>query len=281
MDGIQFDQEVPVYIEVESLSARQTHSNICHLHNDIELICVTKGSFNCQLGNDDFKLKSGDVCFINRKQLHHIYGDDESSSEHKVLVISSSLLTQNQLILENMIRPMLEDQSFSHVKFAGRSSLADQIFSLVNEIEESSQKRECGYQLRMVSLVHEVLRCLYCAYVEEPRKVSSVDSNYLLLQSMLQFIENNYGRDISLEDIAAVVHISKSQCIKIFNRFARQSPIAYLNSFRLEASRDKLRNTNDSIMSISLDCGFASQSYFNRLFLREFGCTPLEYRKAA
>ena len=44
-------------------------------------------------------------------------------------------------------------------------------------------------------------------------------------------------------------------------------------------SASLLRNTNESISSIAFACGFGQQSYYNRLFLREYGMTPKEYRK--
>ncbi len=96
---------------------------------------------------------------------------------------------------------------------------------------------------------------------------------------MLEYIENNYQNDISLDDIANTVSISRSQCSKLFKQYTDQSPISYLNNYRLEKSREQLRNSDKNISQIAYDCGFNEQSYYSRLFLREFGCTPLEYRK--
>ena len=96
---------------------------------------------------------------------------------------------------------------------------------------------------------------------------------------MAEYIHNHYDEAISLDDIALAGNVSRSQASKLFNQYAKLSPISYLNTYRLELSRDLLRNSDDAISVIALKCGFSEQSYYNRLFLREYGCTPLEYRK--
>ncbi|MBO6047992.1 MAG: AraC family transcriptional regulator, partial [Erysipelotrichaceae bacterium] len=73
--------------------------------------------------------------------------------------------------------------------------------------------------------------------------------------------------------------ISKSKCCNVFKEYANHSPIDFLNLYRLKVSTDKLKNSIDSIASIAHGIGFSQQSYYNRLFLREYGITPKEYRQ--
>jgi transcriptional regulator GlxA family with amidase domain len=52
-----------------------------------------------------------------------------------------------------------------------------------------------------------------------------------------------------------------------------------VNELRLQAARRELRDSERSVLDIALACGFRQVTFFNRLFKREMGCTPVEYRK--
>jgi AraC-like DNA-binding protein len=96
---------------------------------------------------------------------------------------------------------------------------------------------------------------------------------------MVDYIYSHYSENITLDDIAASGNISRSQCAKLFNRYTSLSPINFLNKHRLEISRELLRTTYLPIGEIALSCGFSDQSYFNRLFVKQYGITPFAYRK--
>ena len=89
----------------------------------------------------------------------------------------------------------------------------------------------------------------------------------------------NYADKISLSDIAEYGNVSISKCSRMFNLYTKHSPIDFLNLYRLEIASNLLRSTDQSISQISSSCGFDQQSYFNRMFKKEYGCTPLAYRK--
>ena len=57
------------------------------------------------------------------------------------------------------------------------------------------------------------------------------------------------------------------------------TPVTYINKLRLSKAKTLLANTNLSIEQISLKCGFNEYSYFTRLFKKQFGQTPTNYRE--
>ena len=104
------------------------------------------------------------------------------------------------------------------------------------------------------------------------------DPDVEIQKEMAAYIGGNYGRKLTLEDIAAAGHVSRSKCCQIFRRFMGQTPIEYLNTYRLKLSRNLLIETDKSVTEIALACGFNHLSYFSRIFYRTFGATPIEYR---
>ena len=100
-----------------------------------------------------------------------------------------------------------------------------------------------------------------------------------LQRAMVAYIRQNYGERLSLSDIASAGHVSRSRCCQMFRRHLQQTPVDYLNSYRLKTAANLLRGTNRTVTEIALSCGFNHLSYFSKMFLQVYGCTPKEYRK--
>ena len=56
------------------------------------------------------------------------------------------------------------------------------------------------------------------------------------------------------------------------------TPLNYLQSYRLQMAADRLVHSGQQITAIAVDCGFASLSYFGKVFRQKFGCTPAQFR---
>lgn len=280
MDTIIFQNEsLPVQIELENVALREMHSEILHLHDNVEIIVINSGTVICSAGEDNFELRAGDVCLINHKQMHRICANGEARCAYKVLNVGVSLLMQNPLIYQKYLKPMIEDNSFSHISFDGNSGAAAKIAELITDIEELLHTLPNGYELRLIALLHLLFHEIYLTYVNEPKK-PPMENNAFIQQKMIEYIYNHFNEEIILDDIAHAGNVSRSQCAKIFKKYARLSPMNFLNKHRLEISLHLLRSTTNSVSEIAQSCGFFDQSYFNRLFLREYGCTPLAYRKS-
>ena len=280
MDTVQYEREqFPVFVQDECCQEHNTHSEMAHWHDAVELILIQKGNVICHAGGDEFPLHKGDVCFINRRQLHRLMSCGDEICGHTVLIIGEGPLSQTEAVYGKLIRPMLEDSRFSHVRFEGNDSPAAKIAALINTVKELQEEKEHGYELDVLAAVFQIFRQLSVAYAKGPAP-KPVDGNAIIQQQMAEFIYDHYEESLSLDDIAAAGSVSRSQCTKLFKRYTGLSPIAFLNSHRLELCREKLRRTNDTIAEIASSCGFSDQSYLNRLFLREYGVTPLAYRKS-
>lgn len=127
--------------------------------------------------------------------------------------------------------------------------------------------------LRMVSLITELL-CL-CG---EPD--ASVGRNARLLENALQFIQMNYNDSgLNIHRLAAELKIHRSTLDRLFRRELKQTPIQYLNRYRLHKGLTLLNDTQFAIKEIAAMTGFTRTSYFNRLFKRETHATPTEFRE--
>ncbi|MGL6200378.1 MAG: helix-turn-helix transcriptional regulator [Lachnospiraceae bacterium] len=63
-----------------------------------------------------------------------------------------------------------------------------------------------------------------------------------------------------------------------FKKYVDMTSIEYLNKYRLSMTLEQLKHSSDSVTNIALENGFNNISYYNRLFKKQFGITPREYR---
>ena len=99
-----------------------------------------------------------------------------------------------------------------------------------------------------------------------------------LVRKAMDFIEQNFSSDISLNLVAEKVHLSPAYLSRIFSRKTGVSFSEYLTEVRLKQAKQRLSLSNASIDEIAVATGFSSNSYFTAVFKKHAGLTPSEYR---
>lgn len=99
-----------------------------------------------------------------------------------------------------------------------------------------------------------------------------------LYQSICNWIQDNYARPLSREDAAAFFNITPNHLSRLFSQQGTMSFVDYLRWVRMAKARMILQKYQLSIGDVALRCGYADGDYFSRLFRRQFGLTPGEYR---
>ncbi len=93
------------------------------------------------------------------------------------------------------------------------------------------------------------------------------------------YIEENYSKDISLDDVSRTVDISPYYFSKLFKEEIGENFIEYLTNIRIEKAKKLLQNSDVSIKNICADTGYSDPNYFSRIFKKQVGVTPTEYRE--
>ena len=98
------------------------------------------------------------------------------------------------------------------------------------------------------------------------------------LRHVIEFISDNYGRDIKLAELAQVAGMSSFHFAREFKRTTGTTPHQYLIKFRIERAKALLAKRDLPLIEVGLRAGFSHQSHFTRLFRRVTGTTPHSYR---
>jgi len=95
----------------------------------------------------------------------------------------------------------------------------------------------------------------------------------------LKFIEKNYSRLITLNEISAYLNIHPSSLCRLFKKATGETLIEHLNRKRIEEAKGLLRNQTLSIREVAQKVGFDSQNYFGIVFKKKVGIPPTHYRR--
>ena len=264
----------------ESFKKQKKQCILPHYHDSIELIHVLDGCLHCLIQGKEYIINKDHLCIINQNNIHRIDSEKESNCDFRSIMIDPSFFASDKDIYNTYIEPVLLDEGFSQIILSSKSIFAKDIVNIIDSISDLKRFKPDAYEIDIVAFIYMILKKLYMLYKSTKGEFSvPVDTDALLYRKIVDFIYKNYSKKLSLDDIANAGNISRSKCCILFKKYAQSSPINFLNLYRMEISASLLRNTNESISSIAFACGFGQQSYYNRLFLREYGMTPKEYRK--
>lgn len=93
-----------------------------------------------------------------------------------------------------------------------------------------------------------------------------------------QYMEKNYNKTITMTQMAGISNMSSRNLIRRFEHATSNTPLEYLQRFRIENAKKMLENKNDGIEQIALKCGYEDMSFFRKIFKRHVGMTPREYK---
>lgn len=94
----------------------------------------------------------------------------------------------------------------------------------------------------------------------------------------VRFIAENYHNDITLEDIAATVHLSSSHVSRLMREHLGMSFVYLLTRTRIEQAIRLMTDSGAPLYWVARQVGYKSPTYFSRVFRRTTGCSPSDYR---
>lgn len=105
-------------------------------------------------------------------------------------------------------------------------------------------------------------------------------SSHKSVQAMIDYTENHYREDISIQDLAEYCSINANYASQLFKHETGTSFISYLTALRMEHAEWLLSHTADPVFQIAAAVGYSDYFYFARVFKKVKGYTPTSYRKS-
>lgn len=270
---------IPLYIRTADLAAYPGMSAPCHWHDDIEWVYIMSGKMSYYINGKRILLNEKDSLMVNARQMHYGCSYKEQDCRFLCILFHPSLFGCNKALLQKYVTPVIENADCEYLHFHSAQTRGQEIAEYLKQIRRLREGEADAYEMQAIAVIFQLWSSLLpCRELVLQNSKSDGNSDLEIQKNMVSFIYQHYAEQLSLNEIAASGNVSRSKCCLIFKHYLQQSPVDFLNTFRLKTSCNLLRNTEKSITEIAFSCGFNHLSYFSKLFIKNFGCTPREYR---
>jgi len=131
-----------------------------------------------------------------------------------------------------------------------------------------------------ISELKNIAEALAKSIIQELKYIRQHQSKHLIKRA-INFIDHNYDQNISLEDVARVINLSKQYVCSIFKKETGQNLSTYINQIRIDKAKQLLLNPSNSNKDIYALVGYSNQQYFSRVFKKMTGMTTTEFKEQA
>lgn len=110
------------------------------------------------------------------------------------------------------------------------------------------------------------------------RALHGVQLKDFYIQEAINYMERNYQRELSVEELADVCKLNRSYFSKLFKDNMGCPPQEFLIRLRMAKAAERMQVTSDSIGDVAVMCGYPNQLHFSRAFKKRYGLSPREWR---
>ncbi len=148
---------------------------------------------------------------------------------------------------------------------------------IFKQMIQELQRCQTDYRELLTLLLHQLFISIHRQLnKEQKRKNEYLDKE---MELAIQYFNDNYNTEINVEEYAVSRGMSVSWFIRNFKQYTDTTPMQYIVSLRITNAQILLETTDDTITEIGTIIGYDNPLYFSRIFHKQKGISPSEYRK--
>ncbi|GAB3944170.1 AraC family transcriptional regulator [Spirosoma harenae] len=256
-----------------------------HYHPEYELTYIVKGYGRRFVGDHVEPFQAGDLVLLGPNLPHFWRNDDEfyqpNSAQQAESIVIQFPASFDELGLANVpeasaIRRLLQQARYGLRFGAATSQLA------ASTMEKLINERGFSQLLYLLQLLHALSndRDTYLL-ASNGYQLSPGLADTERMKRVLEFLLENFRREIRIEEIASVAGMVPAAFCRYFKKRTRKSFVEYINELRIGHARKLLTESDLSVGQVGLDCGYNNSSHFHRQFKMYTGMTPMHYQIVA
>lgn len=253
---------------------------ISHWHNSLEILYYFDDA-GMIINGDYYSPCKEDILLVDSFDIHK--DPDDKMNGHYVFLIDPTLMP---LTKHADIRfPKSYDKKWlkSNGEYENhRRLIAEELLKIIHFFECLDDKSN---RLNVYELYSQV----FMLFAKLQNYMQAVESNYVedkmvnnqreILKRIYSYVSTNFSREITLKEISELVGFTENYFCKFIKTSTNQTFLEFLNSYRCQIARNKMEQSDLSVTTIALESGFSSVSYFSKVFKKNYGLGPREYRK--
>lgn len=253
-----------------------------HQHPDYQISYVVQGEGKRFIGNNVKSFEEDEVTLLGANIPHvwksnSIYFNKNSQLNTKVIVIyfSTDIFGEN-LYSKTEFKKIknLLSSSMKGVEIKGETKVKVQKLML-----ELLHKKEFDGILCLLEILHIISTSKEISFIKEASTSAfSTECEASRLNTIFEYTMKNFNKKIHIEEVAELAHMTNTSFSRYFKSRTNKSYSDFLTEIRIDYACRLLKKETITIERISFESGFPSVNNFNKLFKKNKGKTPREYR---
>lgn len=273
-----YERDLKFPVETFEAVIEKNESLFIHWHPDLEVSYKLEGSAKYVINGYPEDVVAGDLIIINPRQVHQATVTSNVPLRSDVIIMNYNFIKSQMMdsVNDDIVIPLIKTKYLFHNVVKDK-----EVISLFHEMRTELLQKKERYQLRVKKLMFEFIDMLFekGLYYENKayKRKNEMDSNDII-RHVIEFIHSNYTTQVTLNEIASKVRVSKFHLCKVFKSTTGITINTYINNYRISQSTQLLKDTNKNITEIAYDVGFNYPSYFIKKFQEIHGITPNQYK---
>ena len=252
-----------------------------HWHATLEINVCASGLLKTSTQRGEYIVREGDAVLVNANVLHRNEAEGGARGVRvQTHMFDRALVAAAELPLRRYVAPVVECALLDALPLSRGEPRQRAVLEALDRAFIAADEEKDGYELEICGLLNRAWQGIYAlaqpvigARQPLPRMETA------RLKQMLGFIREHFAEDISPVDIAAAAGVCERECFRCFKQELGTTPLSSLTDFRVRKAAELLRETDRSVTDIASACGFATSSYFGKVFRRRMNLSPLAYRR--
>ena len=255
-------------------------SSSLHCHPEAELVYIKSGRGKKIIGSQISSFEAGEIVLIGSGLSHrwvpdHNSGDKESEIPEAIVSYIHPGVFSDQFYSVQECRKLraLFEKCKKGIFVSGESRKIAEI-----KIQRLATRRGFKKILGLLDILYFISTSEEISVICNESSVAEGNVYSDRFTEVYQHIEQNFNKDISLEEIARVAHLTPTAFCRLFKQKTQKPFTTYLNDKRIAYACTLLQQSDLSIYQIAGNAGFNTSSNFNKCFRQKVGVSPGEYR---
>ncbi len=274
------DASFPSYIYDGYVYSGCTWEKVPHFHKDIEILSVYSSCMGYSVNGSSIFLEKGDTIFVNSDQLHYSYAMPPREGRYIIAVMHPRILCSNYAVEAKAVLPVITNKKIPYIHFRN----GDRDAAAIQELMMTLHRKAYGNEFLITKTFFEIWEIIMTRVSEtgdfSKDEFVNQDVHNEVLKAMMNYVDKNYMKNITLSEVASAGGVSKSLCNTVFNKYTQMTPIEYIMHFRTRKVADLLQEGNLSMAEIAEQTGFSNASYMAETFKKFYKFSPREYKKS-
>ena len=252
-----------------------------HWHDEMEVVYVEKGEYDVYIDLEKYHVRQGDILIVDPYLLHSFRQYNDVRTIFRTIIFNMNMLTGNNTdaCAIKYLTPFLDGVYINPIVISPDLPHYEELKECLMKLIDEFDKKNKFFEIKIKSELFQMFYILFnYFFIPDMHEANIKDNTTRNIKTILDYIEMNYMKTITIDELAESVNLSKHYFMRFFKKYMGMTCIEYINDYRLNVATNLLLTTGMQITEVAAHIGITNLSYFNRIFKKKYNMTPKEYR---